>query len=248
MKMIKSQEIMGLSFVDSDMDNLIKVIQSRIVKQEKTFIVTANPEIVMYAESNQTYKEIIKNADFITPDGIGVVIGSKILGKKVKERLAGFDLMSNLLKLSNEENYRVYFLGATHETIEQATKNIKKRYPKIDIVGFHHGYFESTDPSIFEDIDNLKPDLIFIGLGFPRQEQWIFDHIKKVNKGVFMGVGGSFDVWAGKVKRAPIVWQRMNLEWLYRLIHQPSRWRRMLVLPMFLGKVVNLKFGEKGIK
>lgn len=210
----------------------------RVNGNKKTFVVTANPELVMYANRDRDYLHVLRQADFVTPDGIGVVIASKILRKPLKERVAGYDLMNELLRRAERENRSVYLLGAKGTTLEKAYRNIKKQYPDLKIVGRHHGYFDIEDETVADEIARLQPDFVFAALGFPKQEFWISRYIGKFEKGLFMGVGGSFDVWAGEVKRAPDVWIKLHLEWLYRLIKQPSRWKRMLVLPQFLVKVL----------
>lgn len=243
--MLKTQEIFDLHFLNTNMDKLVHYIEYKKNKTGKTFIVTANPEILMYAEENENYKKIIKNADFILPDGIGVVLGSKILGRSLQQRLTGFDLMERLLKLSNQKGYKVFFLGAEPHVIDKAVENIQSKHINLNIVGFHHGYFNDNEERIIiDEINRKQPDFIFVGLGYPRQEKWIYQHIDQLKKGTLMGVGGSFDVWAGKVNRAPISWQNLNIEWLYRLIKQPTRWKRMVVLPLFILKVINIRAKE----
>jgi len=246
--MLRTRKIWELEFVNAHMDELVHVLENRIADSMKTFLITANPEIVMYGKKEGGYHSILQEADFLIPDGIGIVIASKVLGYPLKQRLTGFDLMGRLLKLSHEKGYRVYFLGAEHGIIQQAVANIKKTFPDINIVGYHHGYFDWDDPGLTREIMERKPDIVFVGLGFPRQEKWISMHMGKFEKGIFIGVGGSFDVWAGKVKRAPEIWQKLYLEWLYRLLKQPSRWKRMLVLPVFMLKVIKLRFtsNQKG--
>ena len=243
--MSKTQNICELEFVNAHMDELVHLLDRRIMASLKTFLVTANPEIVMYGSKDESYLRLLKKADFITPDGIGIIIASKILGRPLEERLTGFDLMNRLLKISNKKGYTIYFLGAESDVIEVAVKNIKNAYPDIRIAGYHHGFFDWDDFKLVEDIRGKKPDIIFVGLGFPRQEKWISINMEHFEKGLFIGVGGSFDVWAGKVKRAPEIWQKLNLEWLYRLLKQPSRWRRMLVLPLFLFRVIKMRFLSK---
>ncbi|WP_318246313.1 WecB/TagA/CpsF family glycosyltransferase [Bacillus sp. PS06] len=241
--MLETKKIMDLAFVNSTMNELTMEICNRIEQNTRTFIVTANPEIVMYANEHRNYKEVLEDADYIIPDGIGIVIGSQILNNPLSERLAGFDLMGQLLDASNTKGYKLYFLGASPEVMPEAVKKIKSKYQSnIHICGYHHGYFDQEkEQYIIEEIRMHQPDLIFIGLGFPRQEEWIHRYIDSFDKGIFMGVGGSFDVWAGNVKRAPLIWQKLNIEWLYRLMKQPSRWRRMLVLPQFLVKVIKIR-------
>lgn len=237
----KHVNILGINFISITMERFVDLIVKRIEEETKTFIVTANPEIVMYAQRDSNYKKLLKEANFVVPDGIGIVKAAKLLNLSLHERIPGFDLMMNLLKAANKHNKKVYMLGGQKEVLLGAEKSIRNRYPNVEIVGSHHGYFNWEDPSVINDIIKTRPDLVFVALGFPKQEKWIHEHIDKVEKGIFIGVGGSFDVLAGKVKRAPFLWQKLNLEWLYRLIQQPSRWKRMLVLPQFALKIIILK-------
>ncbi|WP_160725741.1 WecB/TagA/CpsF family glycosyltransferase [Bacillus sp. USDA818B3_A] len=237
--MLNYQQVLGYNFVNNSMNELVSVVHTRIINDQKTFIVTANPEIVTYAQSNASYERIIKKSDYVIPDGIGIVFASKILGKPLQERLAGFDLMEKLLKLANENHYSVYLLGTKPHVIDLTALNIKRKYGNINIVGYHHGYFKSEQAQ--EDIINVikkrKPDLVFVGLGFPKQEKWIAQNLHEFEKGIFMGIGGCLNVWAGVDKRAPKFWRTLNLEWLYRLIRQPSRSKRMFAIPVFLNRV-----------
>lgn len=236
--------IFTLSFNSIEKKQLLEKLINRINNQEKTFLVTANPEIVMYAKQNSEYSKVVNKANFVIADGIGVVIGSKILGTPVPERIAGFDLMCDLLQRGNQEGWCAYFLGAKNEVIGKAVSKIQRDYPNLNIAGYHDGYFnDSTE--IKNIIQKTRPDLVFVALGFPRQEKWIHENLKDFDKGLFIGVGGSFDVLAGTVKRAPLIWQKMNLEWLYRLLQQPSRWKRMLVLPQFVMKVFIERLSKK---
>ena len=148
-------------------------LQERINKGQKTFLVTANPEIVMYAYNDQSYANIINNADYTIADGIGVIIGSKLINNPLPERIAGFDLMTDLLNKGNEFNWNVYFLGAKKEVVEKAVINVEKSYPNLNVVGWHDGYFDWDSVKIEQEIQELKPDLVFVGIGFPKQEYWI---------------------------------------------------------------------------
>lgn len=235
--MLNTVNMLGMSFVNSDMGALVKELDSRLKEANNTFLVTVNTEIIMYARENPGYANILKGADLVTPDGIGIIIGSKILGTPIQERLTGFDLMVRLFHLCSERQYSVYFLGAEPDVIKETVQRVEKDYPSLKIAGYHHGYFDE-DSSILEDMEAARPDVVFVGLGVPGQEQWIHRCRRKLDKGMFIGVGGSFDVLAGKVKRAPLIWQKLNLEWLYRLIQRPSRWKRMTVLPIFILKVI----------
>lgn len=234
----KFVEILTIPFIDTNMDEFInQMINPRIKNQEKTFIVTANPEIVEYANEHQDYKDIITKADYITPDGIGIIMASKWLNQPLQERITGFDLMNKLFSIANEQQLKVYLLGAEESVIESAAMKVQQQYPDINLVGHHHGYIDIEDVNLAKSIAELEPDIVLTALGFPRQEMWTSIHYPLFKKGLFMGVGGSFDVLAGKVNRAPLLWQKMRLEWLYRLIQEPSRWKRMLVLPKFVIKV-----------
>jgi len=241
----KFVSILGVKFIHSTMKDMVERLTQRMLTNQKGFVVTANPEIVMKALEDPTYKQYVEKADYVTADGIGVVKGAQILGKPLPERVAGYDLMRNLLTVLNENKLKLYMLGAQEETIEKAVSTIKNEYPGIQLAGYHHGFFNWEDPAIINEVKATQPDLILIALGVPKQEKWIAEHIDQVEKGVFIGVGGSFDVLAGTVKRAPEIWQKLNLEWFYRLLKQPSRWRRMLALPHFAVKVFGQRLSGK---
>ena len=241
----KTVKILGVDFINEHFDGMVDLISTKIVEEQKTFIVTANPEIVMHAHKDNEYYSIIKEADYVVPDGYGIILASKLLKQPLKERVTGFDLTISLLEKANRLNWSIYLLGGQAEVNALATNNITEKYPNIKIAGSHHGFFDLKDPEIVDDIKNSSPDIIFVALGFPRQEKWIGEHFGEFSKGIFIGVGGSIDVLAGTVKRAPIIWQKLKVEWLYRLIKQPSRWRRMLALPEFLIEVIKLSVRNK---
>lgn len=225
-------EIMEIPFVNNTKDNFLhKQVKPYFTSNEKCFIVTANPEIVMETRKNKAYKNIVQSADFIVPDGIGIILAAKYKKEPLKERIAGFDLMKDMLELANEFGAKCFFLGTSKEANQEAVKNIKQAYPRIKVAGSHHGYFEMSDPSIVEIVKEAEADFNFVALGFPKQEEWIYENLQAFSKGIFMGVGGSLDVFAGKVKRAPDFWIKLNLEWLYRILKQPFRWKR--ILPVF---------------
>ena len=217
-------EIFNIPFINMKKEEILKILEQRVVENKKTYVVTANAEIVMYAKENESYFNIITKADYIVPDGIGVVKGAQILKKEIKERVPGIELMGDLLKIANKFNQKVYFYGAKNEVIEKMIKRIKSDYPNINIVGYSNGYINDADNKITDEIINLQPDYVFVAKGAPLQDEWINKVIQKADKGLFMGVGGSFDVLAGVVKRAPEIWQKLNLEWLYRIAGDPKRW------------------------
>ncbi|PWW31250.1 N-acetylglucosaminyldiphosphoundecaprenol N-acetyl-beta-D-mannosaminyltransferase [Cytobacillus oceanisediminis] len=238
---LKFVDILGVPFINITRSEFVKLLDQHIEKEEKAFVVTANPEIVMKAIEEPEYKSLLDRATYITADGIGVVKGAGLLGKPLPERVTGYDTMIDLLALGNEKNFKIYLLGAQQETIEKAVANIGENYPNVEIVGSHNGFFDWDSQEIPNEIQEKKPDLVFVALGVPRQEKWIATNIGRFEKGVFIGVGGSFDVIAGTVERAPEAWQKANLEWLYRLIKQPSRFGRMMALPRFAVKILTQK-------
>ncbi|MCQ6276840.1 WecB/TagA/CpsF family glycosyltransferase [Bacillus sp. V3B] len=239
--MNKFVDVLGIQFINISFFEMGRVIKENIKNNKKTFIVTANPEIVMHSYENERYRNIVQSAHYVVPDGHGILLASKLLKHPIEERIAGYDLMTHLLNEANQEKWKVYLLGGKEEVNKKAVDRIQKQFPHLKLVGHHHGYFSLEDKEVPHEIHQLKPDLVFVALGFPRQEEWIDHHFSTFDKGIFIGVGGSIDVLAGNVKRAPEFWQKIQLEWLYRLIQQPSRWRRMLALPKFLFKIVKVR-------
>ena len=237
-------KILQIPFITKSFNEMVNLLAQRIMNKNKTFIVTANPEIVMHAKKHEDYMSAIKDADFTVPDGYGIILASRILNNPISERVTGYDLTVRLLELSNQNKWKVYLLGGKEEVNEAAANNIKKRYPHLQLVGRHHGYFDWEEGGVTADIQRLQPDIVLVALGVPRQEQWTASQIDQFSHGIFMGVGGSIDVLAGTVKRAPKIWQVLRVEWLYRLLKQPSRWKRMLALPEFVLEVFKVKFSS----
>lgn len=235
---MRTVTIMNIPFIHIDQDGFVKLLAKQIANQEKTFVVTANPEIVMKANEDADFMTLVQKATYVIADGIGVVKASQLLNDPLPGRVTGYDTMMQLLKIANEKSYRIYLLGAKKETLEKTVENIHRAFPNVQIIGSHDGYFDWDNNHIADEVAELKPDITFVALGVPKQEKWIADNYHKFDRGLFIGIGGSFDVIAGTVKRAPEVWQKLNLEWFYRLINQPSRWRRMLALPRFAGKIL----------
>lgn len=235
MKQVKTIKIMEIPFVNSRKTDFMKEqVIPKISANEKCFIVTANPEIVMETVENPAYKKVVQAATYVVPDGIGVVLASKLYGKPLTERIAGVELMEDLLEHANQQGLRCYFLGGKAETNKLAVENILIKYPQLIVAGSHHGYFDLTDEQIVAEVVASEPDIVFAALGFPKQEFWIGNNLARFSKGVFIGVGGSIDIFAGAVNRAPDFWIKLNLEWFYRLVKQPLRSKRMLKVFKFL--------------
>lgn len=227
--------VLGVTFDAATQTEFLKTFETRMARGQGTFVVTANPEIVMYARAHHDYQRLLATSpDYITADGVGIQIGARISGDSVPERVTGYDLMTALLAHAAETKQRVYLIGAKQAVVDSAVAVAQARWPGLNIVGQHDGYFAVTDPAVQDAVVGAQPDLVFAALGFPKQEFFLRQLQPRLPHAFLMGVGGSFDVLAGAVKRAPRWMQRAHLEWFYRLIKEPTRAGRMLVLPQFV--------------
>lgn len=201
-------------------------------------IVTINPEMIAGASKNIEFSNIINNAELVVPDGIGVEIGLKILGHNVR-RIAGIELGRALIdKFAGEP---VAFIGAKPEIIEKAVENLKEEVPSLNAVYVQDGYFKD-DERVLNELSEKQPRLVLVALGSPKQEFFINEAKKRLPDALFIGLGGSFDVWSGVVERAPEIYQKMGLEWLYRTVKEPQRFKRIFpTLPLFILKVIKEK-------
>lgn len=207
-------------------DSFEKIIKEKLSKEEKAFIVTANPETFMIADQDDTLKEILLDQKVIVvPDGVGIVKGANMLGYKVQERIPGIEIAWSLLKEGNAQKKSIFLLGASEEVKEKMVEKLKQEYPNLKLVGAMNGYGKDKDKD-FEKIKKANPDIVLVALGIPAQEKLIYKHLKDFEKGIFVGVGGSFDVISGVKKRAPKIFQKLNLEWMYRLLKEPKRIKR----------------------
>ena len=205
-------------------------------------VATANAEMVMLAQVDAELKAILTAADLVVPDGAGVVWAARYHGQPVAERVAGFDLTQRLLALAARCGWRVYFFGSAPGVAAAAADVARQRYAGVQIVGIRHGFFEDADQAaIIDAIRQVKPHILLAALGVPKQEKWLYRHLAELGVPVAIGVGGTFDVMAGVVTRAPRWMQQAGLEWLYRLLRQPQRLGRMLVLPRFVWQVLSAK-------
>lgn len=197
-------------------------------------VIAVNPEKVMKALHDSEVMIQLRQAGLLLPDGIGVVKAARLMGYRSCERVAGSDLMPILCELAAARGYRVFLFGARPAVVEQAAAAVKEQYPGIRLVGARHGFLnEGEMPMLIEQINDSEADLLFVALGSPRQERWMARYLPQLHVKICQGVGGTFDVLAGAVKRAPLAWRTVHLEWLYRLLSEPSRWRRQAALPAF---------------
>lgn len=235
-------DILGVNFDDLTLKQFKSEFTNRIKNKKSTFIVTANPEIVMTARDDEDYKSIINNvADYVTADGIGIVKGARMLKKNIPERVTGYDLFIWFLKEADQNKLRIYLIGAKPEVIHAVQSKVKRECPGIKLVGAEDGYSKDSLENIANRIEKTSPDMVFAALGFPKQEKMLSILRRRNLPAILMGVGGSFDVFSGKAKRAPEFFQKAHLEWFYRLLKEPSRIGRMMVLPKFVMEVKKSK-------
>ncbi len=249
-----SIKIFGVRIHNTTLMEVTNLLREYLKGDKLSVIYTPNTEIVMAAKDDQRLKELLNRADLVIPDGIGLIYGSKIKKKPLKERVTGFDTSMKLLNIANENSYSIFLLGGKDGVSKIAAENIKKDYPNIQIAGYQHGYFKGShlglvdteeEKEILNTINKLNPDIIFVGLGFPMQEKWIDANKDILNSRVIIGNGGVMDILAGNSKRAPEIYQKFGLEWFYRLMQNPSRIKRQLVIPKFMLQVL---FGKDVIE
>lgn len=226
-------EILGVAFDNVTMDEAVDRALTLMETRSAAYVVTPNPEIVMSAREDPALALAIQNADMVLPDGVGVIYGGKILGTPLKEKVPGIDFASRVMERLAQRNGRVYLFGAKPGVAELAGENLQKQFPGLLIAGTCDGYF-TDDAPIIDAINEAKPDLLLVCLGFPKQEIWMQSNAERLNVGLMAGLGGSLDVFAGIVERAPERWQKLGMEWLYRLMKQPKRIGRMMKLPKFV--------------
>lgn len=205
---------------------------------EKGQVVTINPEMILSARRNADFAEIINRAELVIPDGIGVQLGLKILGHNVR-RIAGIEFGRKLIdKFASQPTA---FVGAKPEIIQKAVENLKKEVPNLNAVYVQDGYFKDDD-RVLDELTAANPKLVLVALGSPKQEIFISKAKNLLPNALFIGLGGSFDVWSGVVERAPEIWQKLGLEWLYRTVKEPKRFKRIFpTLPLFVLKVFKEK-------
>lgn len=204
------------------------ILEDLLTTNKKKFIITVNPEIIMKSYKNIEIKEMLLNDNnILVPDGISIIKKAKQYNINIKERITGVDISSKALEICNKNKKSIYLFGSKKEVLDKLIININQKYPNINIVGFSDGYVEDKD-KIMQEIISLSPDLILIALGVPNQELLINKYIEKARKGVFIGVGGTFDVLSGYKKRAPKLFIKLNLEWMYRIICEPTRLKRFI--------------------
>ncbi|MDA8187228.1 MAG: WecB/TagA/CpsF family glycosyltransferase [Dehalococcoidales bacterium] len=243
---MRSVEILGVRLDDVTLQETIDTLDGFIQSGQPHLIATTNTEFVMAAQRDLEYRRLLNSADLSIPDGVGLIWGLRVLGKPIRKHVRGTDTVERLMALAAQKGYSVFLLGAAEGVAAMAAERLKARHPGLKIAGTYAG---SPDPrfddAIVEMIRKAGPvDILLVAYGAPAQEKWIARNMSRMNVPVAIGVGGVFDFFSGRVKRAPTLIRNLELEWLYRLWQQPWRWRRQLALPRFALCVLRLKVGS----
>ena len=240
MNKTERMRILGIPVDKVSGDEAMGAFAAMMDERGCSLIVTPNSEIVLNAANDPGLKSLIESAELIIPDGIGLVYASRILNNPLRGRVTGFDFLSDILAYLQENGKPAFFLGSKPGIAELAAENMKVKYPDLKIAGVHHGYFKAEDEAeIVDKINSSGAEFLCTAMGSPKQERFIYRHKGELlNVRAAMGVGGSLDVWAGALRRAPEFYQKRGLEWLYRLFQEPSRYKRTLKLPVFMVKVI----------
>lgn len=231
--------LLGVKIHRVDMDGTLALVRDFVESGKPHIIVTADASSVMCAQRDTEFQYLVNAADLVTPDGFGVIKAASVLGSPLIERVSGVEIAKEMCRMSAEEGFSIYFLGAAPGVAELAAQNLKARFPSLNVAGVHDGYFRpEQDAEIVEQVKASGAQALLVAMGIPRQEKFIYDNLSKLGVCVAMGVGGSFDVFSGKVKRAPMWFQNHGLEWLYRLAKNPSKIKKAACLPRFAALVL----------
>lgn len=230
-------DVLGVEFDDLTRKEAVEKCIGLISEHRAAYMVTPNPEIVMESWKNAALRDALRHADLVIPDGIGVVKAAKILGTPLKERLPGIEMGEEILRYCAGAGKTVFLLGAKPGVADSAAEKMRELFPGLIVCGTNDGYFKDDAP-VIEKINSASPDFLMVCLGAPKQELWMAKNAPDLDVGLMAGLGGSLDVFAGTVDRAPEAWQRMNAEWLYRCIKEPWRFKRIARLPLFILKAI----------
>jgi len=235
-------EVLGVGVDALDEKAAIHLIEQFIAEGSPKIVATADASAVVIAQKDRRFRDVLEKADLVTPDSVGIVWAMRRAGVGIENRVSGIDLVDAICKLSSLKGYRLYFLGAAPGIAERAADKMRLKYPGVNIVGTHDGYFHRDDEAaLVRTVRELNVDVLFVAMGIPKQETFIAENLFALNAKVAMGVGGSFDVLSGAVKRAPRWVQSLRLEWLWRLICNPRKWRKVATLPKFWWMVMRTR-------
>lgn len=241
--------ILGIDIDNISIDEAGEITSNLIKESNKSckMVFAPNTEFIMMAQRDKEFYDILKKADLATPDSVGVMMGGKKQKKPFKQRIPGQAYFRKVLEVGEKENWTFYLLGGKGDVPRLAAENVKKDFPNINIVGYHEGFFEKdSEEEVITEINSLEPNVLFVAMGAPLQEKWIAKHQSELKCDIAAGQGGTFDYEAGVIKRAPVIIQRLGIEWLWRLILQPKRIIRMMALPIYYLKIKFTKDITKG--
>jgi exopolysaccharide biosynthesis WecB/TagA/CpsF family protein len=242
--------IFGISFINATMSHALGLVESRIEKKIKTKFYFVNADCYNKIFIDKEYQTILAENDVIFPDGSGIKMAGKLLGKKVLDNVNGTDMLPLLCTLAAKKGYRIFLLGAAPGVAEQMKINLQQQYPGLCICGLHHGFFawDTAGAEVTKQINAAKPDIVLVAFGAPLQEKWISRYFTETDAWILMGVGGLFDFYSGRIPRAPLWMRRLGIEWVFRLIQEPKRmWKRYILgNPLFLYRVWRWKNSNKG--
>ncbi len=235
-------EILGMPVDRLGMEDTLRLLEQFVAEHKPHLVVTADASGIVQAQDDPEFQRLFREADLITPDSAGVIWAAKRKGKPITERVSGVELVDRICALSADKGYRIYFLGAAAGVAELAAEKMRLKHPGCNIVGARHGFFPpDSDPIVAQEVAETKPDFLFVAMGIPRQEKFIKATESIIQASVSMGVGGSFDVFSGRVKRAPKLFQTLRLEWLWRVVLNPTKISKVKNLPKFVLMVLRSK-------
>jgi N-acetylglucosaminyldiphosphoundecaprenol N-acetyl-beta-D-mannosaminyltransferase len=236
--------VVGVPVDNLDMAGVVRHAERMIEQQQQCTIFAMNPEKAVAARESAELFECLSSAGLLIADGIGIILASRIQGVAFKERVPGSELMPKLCEMAAKNGHSVFLFGAKETVNKQAASELERRYPGLNVAGRKNGYVdEAGTPALIEEINASGAKLLFVALGSPRQEQWMYQYKNQLDTFILQGVGGTFDVISGNVKRAPALWRAAHLEWLYRLLSQPKRFVRQTRLPAFVWLVIRCRLG-----
>ncbi len=246
---VEHAQILGCRVDAVGSDDAVRRIVQLARAEAPSLVVTLGTEMIVRAQTEPRFRELVNASALSLCDTVGVLFAARLHGLAMRERVAGVELIDPLCAALAAERLPVYLLGAKGDTAERTGRTLAARHPGLVVAGARDGYFTAAeDAAVAAAIARSGARVLLAGLGSPRQEYWIADRLKETGCSVGIGVGGSFDVLAGNVERAPALWRRLNVEWLYRLVREPERWRRQLALPKFVWMALCERAGARSTR
>lgn len=242
----KKEPVLGFDVDLYSFEDSLQFVHQHLKENKGMQIVTINPEMIAIGSKNDEFGRLLNSADMVIPDGVGIKLALKIKGIN-QDNIPGIEFSQKLIAMCELEGFSIGLLGAKEEVVQKAAQNLRNEHKNLNITYIRNGYFNETEENIIEqELKAINPKVLFVALGAPKQEFLIARLKKEMPSTIFIGVGGSFDVWSGIVKRAPEIWQKMGLEWLYRTVKEPARFKRIFpALPLFLIQVIIETIREK---